>query len=50
MKSGLAGMTGGARSLTLEPSVQTVGWAEKRVGLGGLFGVIGVVAYTIAAA
>jgi hypothetical protein len=41
VKSGLAGTSGGARSLVVEPSVETVRRAEGDVGLGRLLGVVG---------
>lgn len=37
----LAGTNGGARSLLVEPSVETIRRAEGGVGLGGLLGVVG---------
>ena len=40
MKSGLAGTRGGARSLSLGPSVETVRWAEGGVGLRRLLGIV----------
>ncbi|UCH86919.1 MAG: hypothetical protein JSU97_00440 [Dehalococcoidia bacterium] len=41
MKSGLAGITGEARSLTLESPIETVCRAEEGVSLGGFLCVVG---------